>query len=52
MISLIRPILISFVTSRRVKELVCDLLDRLVESTENELDDAAARGVRAALLGE
>ena len=52
MISLIRPTLISFVTSRRVKELVCDLLDRLVESTENELDDAAARGVRAALLGE
>ena len=52
MISLIRPILISFVTSRRVKELICDLLDRLVESTENELDDAAARGVRAALLGE
>ena len=39
-------------TSRRVKELICDLLDRLVESTENELDDAAARGVRAALLGE
>ena len=28
MISLIRPILISFVTSRRVKELICDLLDR------------------------
>ena len=52
MISLIRPILISWVTSRRVKELICDLLDRLVESTENELDDAAARGVRAALLGE
>lgn len=52
MISLIRPILITFVTSRRVKELVCDLLDRLVESTDNKLDDAAARGVRAALLGE
>ena len=52
MISLIRPILISWVTSRRVKELICDLLDKLVESTENELDDAAARGVRAALLGE
>ena len=52
MLSLIRPILISWVTSRRVKELICDLLDKLVESTENELDDAAARGVRAALLGE
>ena len=52
MISLIRPILISWVTSRAVKELVCDLLDRLAASTENELDDAAVRGVRAALLGE
>ena len=52
MISLIRPILFSFVTSRRVKELICDLLDRLVATTENKLDDAAARGVREALLGD
>ena len=52
MISLIRPVLIAFVTSRRVKELICDLLDRLVETTDNKLDDAAARGVRAALLEE
>lgn len=52
MIKIIRPILLTFVTSRRVKELICDLLDRLVESTDNTLDDAAARGVREALLGE
>ena len=52
MISLIRPVLFSFVTSRRVKELICDLLDRLVATTDNKLDDAAARGVRHALLGD
>ena len=52
MIRLIRPILLAFVTSRQVKELLCELLDRLVESTDNKLDDAAARGVREALLGE
>jgi len=52
MINVIRPILFAFVTSPRVKELICDLLDRLVQSTDNKLDDAAARGVREALLGE
>jgi len=52
MINVIRPILLAFVTSTRVKELICDLLDRLVQSTDNKLDDAAARGVREALLGE
>ncbi len=52
MITLLRPILISFVTSRKVKELICDLLDRLVATTDNKLDDAAARGIREALLGE
>ena len=52
MIALIRPILLSWVTSEGVKRLVCDLLDKLAASTDNKLDDAAARGVRAALLGE
>ena len=43
MISLLRPVLFSFVTSRKVKELICDLLDKLVATTDNKLDDAAAR---------
>jgi hypothetical protein len=51
MITLIRPILITFVTSRRVKELLCDLLDKLVKTTDNQLDDLAASSVRKALLG-
>lgn len=52
MITLIRPILLTWATSSSVKKLICDLLDKLAASTENKLDDAAARGVRAALLGE
>ena len=52
MISIIRPILIAWVTSDSVKRLICDLLDRLAASTDNKLDDSAARGVRSALLGE
>lgn len=51
MITILRPILSSFVTSQSVKRLICDLLDQLVQSTDNTLDDAAARGVREALLG-
>ena len=50
MIRIIKPILISFVTSRAVKELICDLLDRLAAESENRLDDVAVRAVRDALL--
>lgn len=52
MITLIRPILFSFVTSRRVKTLICDLLDKLAKTTDNQLDDIAALSVRHALLGD
>ena len=41
MIALIKPILIKFATSEPVKKLVVDLLEKLVESTETELDDTA-----------
>jgi len=51
MITLIRPILFSFLTSENVKKLICDLLDALVTKTENKLDDHAASAVRHALLG-
>jgi len=50
MISLMQPILLSFVTSRRVKELIVKLLEALVAKTENTLDDAAVQAVRDALL--
>jgi|TARA_B100001093_G_scaffold84938_1_gene76578 hypothetical protein len=49
MIALIRPILIKFATSSQVKKLVIDLLQKLVESTETELDDAALAIVKKGL---
>ena len=51
MISVIRPILLSFVTSKRVKKLIVELLEALAAKTENTLDDVAVAQVRKALLG-
>ena len=51
MITIIRPILLSFVTSKRVKRLVVELLEALASKTENTLDDVAVTQVRKALLG-
>ena len=49
MIALIKPILIKFATSESVKKLVVDLLEKLVESTETELDDSALAIVKKGL---
>lgn len=51
MISVIRPILLSFVTSKRVKKLIVELLEALAAKSENTLDDIAVAQVRKALLG-
>lgn len=50
MITLIRPILFSFLVSRPVKKLIVDLLEALAKKTENDLDDTAVAAVRRALL--
>ena len=50
MISLVTPILMSFVTSKKVKVLIIKLLEALAAKTENTLDDAAVAVVRDALL--
>ena len=39
MITLIRPILFSFIQSEKVKMLVVDLLSKMAESTDNTVDD-------------
>ena len=49
MIALIKPILIKFATSDTVKKLVIQLLEKLVESTDTELDDAALIMVKKGL---
>ncbi len=50
MLTLLRPILFSFLTSTRVKRLIVELLEALAAKSENTLDDKAVEAVRDALL--
>ena len=47
---LIKPILFAFIKSTAVKQLIVDLLEGLVSSTENTLDDQAVAAIKAALF--
>ena len=50
MITIIRPVLFSFLNSDKVKMLVVDLLTKLAESTDNEIDDKAVEFIRNGLF--
>ena len=50
MIVLLKPILFAFIKSTAVKQLIVDLLEGLVSSTENTLDDQAVKAIRLALF--
>jgi|TARA_Y100000289_G_C3896323_1_gene136736 hypothetical protein len=50
MITIIRPILFSFLQSEKVKLLIVDLLSKLAESTDNEVDDKAVEFIRNGLF--
>ena len=50
MITLIRPILFSFLNSDNVKRLIIDLLAKLAESTDNDIDDKAVEFIRNGLF--
>jgi hypothetical protein len=50
MITLIRPILFSFLNSDNVKRLIIDLLSKLAESTDNDIDDKAVEFIRNGLF--
>tara|TARA_B100001939_G_scaffold209331_2_gene180003 strand:+ start:121 stop:282 length:162 start_codon:yes stop_codon:yes gene_type:complete len=50
MITLIRPILFSFIQSEKVKLLIVDLLTKLAETTDNEIDDKAVEFIRNGLF--
>jgi len=49
MIALIKPILFAFFKSDAVKKLIIDLLTKLVQETDNDLDDTAVNALRIAL---
>ena len=51
MITLIRPLLFSFVNSEQVKRLIIDLLKKLAESTDNTVDDEAVKFIERGLFG-
>ena len=50
MITLIRPILFSFIQSNQVKRLIIDLLIKLAESTDNDIDDKAVEFIKNGLF--
>jgi hypothetical protein len=50
MITLIRPILFSFLTSDKVKRLIVDLLEKLSQQTDNDIDDQAVAIIRRGLF--
>lgn len=52
MVALIKPVLIAFMNSCEVKKLVCELIDRYVKTTDNDIDNVIASTVRTALLKE
>jgi hypothetical protein len=49
-VSLVRPLLFSLASNRKTKKLVCDLIDKYVQSTDNDIDDVIASTVRKSLL--
>jgi len=51
MITLIKPILFSFLASDSVKKLVVDLLAAYAKRTDNTVDDYAVNLIRRELLG-
>jgi len=50
MIVLIKPVLFAFIKSTAVKQLIVDLLEGLVSSTENTLDDQAVAMIKKSLF--
>jgi len=50
MITLIRPILFSFLQSEKVKLLIIDMLTKLVQSTDNDIDDKAVEFIKNGLF--
>ena len=52
MITLIRPILFSFINSTQVKRLIIDMLRKLAQQTDNTVDDQAVDFIERGLFGD
>ncbi len=49
MLTLLKPIILSFVKTQKFKIFVIEMLEKLVEQTDNELDDRAVQIVKKGL---
>ncbi len=52
LVSLVKPLLIAAMNSCQTKKLVCELIDRYVNTTDNDIDNVIAATVKTALLRE
>ena len=50
LVAVVRPILLAALTSCHTKRLVCEMIDRYVDTTDNDIDDVIAETVKTALL--
>lgn len=50
LVAAVKPLLIAAMSSCQTKRLICDLLDRYVHTTDNDIDDVLATTVKTALL--
>jgi len=49
MLAILKPIILSFVKTQKFKIFVIEMLEKLVEQTDNELDDRAVQIVKKGL---
>jgi hypothetical protein len=49
-VELVRPVIMAAINNCHTKKLVCDLLDKYVASTDNDIDNVIAATVRTALM--
>jgi hypothetical protein len=52
LVELLKPVILAAMNSCHTKKLVCELLDRYVNTTDNDIDNVIAATVRTALLKE
>lgn len=50
LVEVVKPLLFAALNSCHTKRLVCELLDRYVQTTDNDIDNLIAGSVRTALL--
>lgn len=52
LVEIVKPLLLAAMNSCHTKRLVVELLERYVQTTDNDIDDLLAGSVRTALLRE